>query len=173
MLSSWRVVGSYRGRYVPFALVAAGVLLLDQWSKAFVTAYVNGTGQGDVSVLGGAVLIDPITNSGAAFGVFPDQTIPLIAVAIIIVVALAFSFRRVARGPLATRVGLAMILGGAFGNLLDRVRLGHVTDFIQLGWFRSYPVFNVADSCIFLGVATLIVTMLRRGESGPREASHS
>ena len=157
------------GHYVPFALVAAAVLALDQWSKWYVVGYVDGWAnsrgvppQGaSIPILGGKVLIDPVNNSGAAFGVLPNQTILLTAVALAIVGALILAYRRLARGPLSIRIGLGMVLGGALGNLLDRVRLGHVIDFIDLRW---WPVFNVADSCIVLGVAALIITLMVQAE---------
>jgi len=158
---SGRFLGSDLGHYLPFAAVAALVLALDQWSKFFVTGYVEASGQGQIAILGGKVLIDPVDNTGAAFGVLPNQTILLTAIALTIVTALVFSYRRLARGPVSVRVGLGMILGGALGNLLDRVRFGHVVDFIDLRW---WPVFNVADSCIVMGVLTLIVTLMFQAE---------
>jgi len=156
-----RFLRSDLGRYVPFVSVAAAVFLVDQWSKVFVTQYVQSTGQGQVSLFGGAVLIRPIQNPGAAFGILPNQTWLLTVVAAVIIGALVVSYRRLARGPLSLRIGLAMILGGAVGNLLDRVRLGSVRDFIDLRW---WPVFNVADSCIVMGVTVLILTLLVQAE---------
>ena len=149
------------GHYLPFVMVAGLVLAVDQWSKYFVTGYVNASGQGQIAILGGKVLIDPIANTGAAFGVLPNQTILLTAIAVIIASALVIAYRRLARGPVSIRVGLGMVLGGALGNLLDRIRFGHVIDFIDLRW---WPVFNVADSCIVTGVAMLILTLLIRAE---------
>jgi signal peptidase II len=66
-------------------------------------------------------------------------------------------YRRVAAGPALLRIGLSLVLGGAIGNLIDRVRLGYVVDFIDLRW---WPVFNVADSAIVVGVAALVLRSL-------------
>src|SRR5579862_6534355 len=80
-------LGSDLGHYVPFVAVAAVALIVDQWSKVFVTGYVQASGQGEIAILGGNVLINPITNAGAAFGVLPNQTVLLTAVAMFIVAA--------------------------------------------------------------------------------------
>lgn len=156
-----RFLSSDLGHYVPFALIAAAVLALDQWSKYFVTGYVDASGQGQILLLDGKVRIEPVVNPGAAFGVLPNQTILLTAVAAVIVGALVVSYRRLARGPIWLRIGLGMIMGGATGNLLDRVRLGHVRDFIDLRW---WPVFNAADSFIVIGVTMLIITFMVQAE---------
>ena len=153
--------------YVPLALIVAAVVLVDQWSKSFVSGYVYAHGGESVSVLGGKVLIDLVHNTGAAFGVMPNQTILFIVIAVAIVTALIVSYRRLARGPIALRIGLGLVLGGALGNLADRVRLGYVVDFIDLRW---WPVFNVADSCIVIGVTVLIVTFMLQPDRRPGSA---
>jgi len=162
--------GDWR-HYVPLALVAGAVVTLDQWSKTYVSAYMDAHGGGPIAILGGKVLIDLVHNTGAAFGVLPNQTVLFIVIALAIVTALIVSYRRLARGPATLRLGLGLVLGGAVGNLLDRVRLGYVIDFIDLRW---WPVFNVADSCIVIGVMILVVTLMlqaeHRVEGGRREA---
>ncbi len=144
------------GRYLPLMSVAALVLVIDQWTKAVVTGYVNARGGAPVPILGGDVLIDLVHNTGAAFGVLPNQTVLFIVIAMAIVTALMLSYRRLAQGPMALRLGLGLILGGALGNLADRVRFGYVVDFIDVRW---WPVFNLADSCIVIGVILLVVTL--------------
>jgi signal peptidase II len=152
--------------YVPLALIVAAVVLVDQWSKSFVSGYIDAHG-GPIPILGGKVLIDLVRNPGAAFGVMPNQTILFIVIAVAIVTALIVSYRRLARGPIALRIGLGLVLGGALGNLADRVRLGYVVDFIDLRW---WPVFNVADSCIVIGVTVLIVTLMLQPDRRPGSA---
>jgi signal peptidase II len=147
-------------RYIPLIVVTLGVFLLDQWSKAAVSAYINGNG-GPVSLLGGKVLFNIVHNTGAAFGILPNQTVLFILIALAIVAGLIFSYHRLAQGPLWIRVGLGLVLGGAIGNLTDRVRLGYVVDFIDLRW---WPVFNLADSSIVIGVCILIVTLMFEAE---------
>ncbi len=96
-------------------------------------------------------------NTGSAFGIFQDQNTPLILVSILGVAILVMIYRsqRVPSGLL--RLSLGLQIGGALGNLLDRVRLGHVTDFMDVG---TWPVFNVADASIITGLVILAYIFL-------------
>ena len=144
--------------------VAAAALLLDQATKAWVVATLEG--RPPVRVIPGILSLNYTTNSGGAFGlgrsapwIFAGATILVSAV---IVVA--------SRRPMTrtTAVALGLILGGAFGNLADRALNGpglggEVTDFIDL---QVWPVFNVADSAIVIGAVVLAVASLGHGERG-------
>jgi signal peptidase II len=108
-----------------------------------------------------------VRNSGAAFGLFADLPsavrAPLFtAVSVGALVLLLFLLRGLRPEQWGLRVALASVLGGAIGNLIDRVRHGDVVDFLDVHW-RGYhwPAFNVADSCITLGVAVLLISSLR------------
>ncbi|PKB70521.1 MAG: signal peptidase II [SAR202 cluster bacterium Io17-Chloro-G6] len=96
-------------------------------------------------------------NTGSAFGIFQDQNTPLILVSIIGIAILVMIYRsqRVPTGLL--RLSLGLQIGGALGNLLDRMRLGHVTDFVDVG---DWPVFNVADASIITGLVILAYIFL-------------
>jgi signal peptidase II len=98
-----------------------------------------------------------VTNSGIAFGLFASAT-PIVIVATSVAVAwmLYFFARSGSRHP-ALPVALGLVIGGSVSNLVDRVRLGHVTDFLD---FRYWPAFNLADSFIVVGVAVLVVSLL-------------
>lgn len=98
-----------------------------------------------------------ITNSGAAFGILQDQTAFLIVMAVIGLGAIYLYYRNPPFEHWLSAVAIGMMLGGALGNLIDRVRMGHVTDFIDPD---RYPAFNVADSSIFVGVSVLILGYL-------------
>jgi signal peptidase II len=94
-------------------------------------------------------------NSGAAFGMFQNGGMIFTGLAIIVSIFIIFYFPQVPKEEWALRLAMGMQLGGALGNLLDRLLLdGFVTDFISVG---SFPVFNIADSSIFIGVCVLIV----------------
>ena len=93
-------------------------------------------------------------NTGIALGLFQNKNILIIILAFLVSIGIIYYFPKVPRVDLFLRIALAMQLGGAIGNMIDRVYQGHVTDFISLG---PFPVFNVADSSISIGVVVLLV----------------
>ncbi len=101
------------------------------------------------------------TNTGGAFGVFDSRTGVLAAVAALVVVALGVLAPRLGGGRLLA-VAVASVMGGAMGNLIDRVRVGYVIDYIDLNFWPlvNWPVFNIADIAITVGAALLIVATL-------------
>jgi signal peptidase II len=141
--------------YALLFCIAGLTVLLDQVAKVLVTERAQG-GQ-SIELLGGALRLVATTNTGAAFSLFRSGGPVFTIVAVIVAVGIVGIYGRLASAHLSVLIGLALILGGATGNLIDRVRLGHVIDFIDLGW---WPVFNLADSAIVLGVATLVVASM-------------
>lgn len=131
-------------------------MALDQLTKAWVRRrYAVGDSE---AVLGGFFHITHVENPGAAFGLFPNQTAFFIVVTAVVLV-LTFAYRgHIARERPLLKVGYALGIAGAIGNLIDRIRFGVVTDFIDFGFF---PVFNVADSAIVVGVALLLWGIVR------------
>jgi signal peptidase II len=102
-----------------------------------------------------------VRNTGASFGMFQDSNHAFIGLTAIILTVLAFLHRRLAAEGAFTAVGLALLWGGAAGNLIDRLRLDGVVDFLYLHWGPHYwPAFNVADSAITVGVVLLILDSL-------------
>lgn len=102
--------------------------------------------------------ITHISNTGAAFGLFPSGSLLFGVVAALVSLFILFYNYRLPAGHRLLRVALGLQMGGALGNLVDRLRIGHVTDFLDFG---PWPVFNVADLCIVCGVALLGLIMLR------------
>ena len=96
-------------------------------------------------------------NTGSAFGIFRDQNTPLILVSIVGVAILIMIYRSQRRPGNLLRLSLGLQIGGALGNLLDRVRLGHVTDFMDVG---DWPIFNIADASIITGLVILAYIFL-------------
>jgi len=134
-----------------FFLIAVSVFALDQVTKAIIRATID---PGEAWPDRDWVLnIVNVSNSGAAFGILKGQTVFLVVTSLIGVAAIVlyYVFPPLEHGLL--RVALGLQLGGAAGNMLDRIRTGEVTDFIN---FDFWPAFNVADSSIFIGVATII-----------------
>ena len=109
-----------------------------------------------IPVLPGIFHITYIENPGAAFGMFANQRMIFILAALSVIVAVCAAYRRLMDESRTVRWGVALLLGGAVGNLIDRVRTGRVIDFLD---FRIWPVFNIADVGICIGVALLIYTM--------------
>ena len=147
-------------RDLPFFGVAIGIFAFDWITKAIVRANLAiGESWPDDDWL---VKITHVTNSGAAFGILQGQELFLIVTAFIAIGAIVFyyMFPPLEHGLL--RLALGLQLGGAAGNLLDRVRFGEVTDFVD---FPNYPNFNVADSSIVIGLFVIGAFFLL-GETG-------
>ena len=149
-----------------FAACAAGVILLDQVTKTIASARLL-MGQ-PVPLLGNTVRFTLVHNTGAAFGLFPGSRLPFIVISLLAIAVVLYLFLRETYRSLANRILLGCILGGAIGNLIDRIRLGWVVDFIDMGvgTFR-WPVFNVADSAVTLGVLFLAWSLARTGHAVP------
>lgn len=149
-------------------MVATGVVVLDQASKAIVLATLGpGHADGDVALIGSAVAIEYAENRGAAFGLLGGQNVLLAVMAVAVLVGLATFYWR-QRAPSRWLVGaVGLIVGGALGNLVDRVRLGYVVDFVAIG---PWPNFNLADSAITVGVVSLTVLMLVADPPRPPQA---
>ncbi len=128
-----------------------------------------------IPVLGDVLRFRHIRNSGVAFGLLGDSGIPFVFVSLAAMALVVVSLRRVPRGAHAVRYALACILGGACGNLVDRVRFREVVDFIDIGvGGLRWPVFNVADIAVTAGVLLFIAGSLvgrREPEAGAEKGS--
>lgn len=147
-----------RRRWALFGGVAAVVVLLDQLTKTWVDAnFERAANGGSTEFIGDLVRISKVYNDGAIFG-FLDTTATLMAVLTVFVVAGVawYEWRHGAGlGPLVT-VGLGLLTGGAIGNLIDRLRFGHVIDFVDMGvgdtrWYA----WNISDASVFIGIVAL------------------
>lgn len=143
-------------------LTAALVLLADQSSKyAIVNSLQRYQEWAPVPALQWLFAITYTTNTGAAFGLFPNGSLFFVVIAVVVVIAIFIYYQHLAVHQWLLRLSLGLQLGGAVGNLLDRLSRGHVVDFI---YFKFWPVFNVADSCIFVGVALMAYCLLKEGK---------
>jgi signal peptidase II len=152
-------------RHLPHLLLMAAIVLLDQGTKALVVRSLPLHGY--VPLVDGLLSLSHVRNRGAAFGILsdwdlPHQTLLLSLLSLGALLAIAFYFARLPASARLPRVALALVLGGALGNLLDRLRLGYVVDFVHVYWRRyQWPDFNVADSAITVGVTLLVLDILR------------
>lgn len=139
-------------------VVAMAAIVLDQASKYLVeTQMPLNTTYAPIPGLETIFRITHISNTGAAFGLFAQGGVLFMLVAAVVSVVIILYNFSLPRGFFLLRVALGLQLGGALGNLIDRVRLGHVTDFLDFG---PWPVFNLADTSIVAGVVILGVLML-------------
>jgi signal peptidase II len=147
-----------------FAIIAGaivlGVLLADQLTKIWAVAALT---DGPVNVFGDTVQFALTRNPGSAFSLFQGFT-PVLAVIAVVIAVVLIRMLRSATDPWMV-VGLALVLGGALGNLTDRIARadgflnGAVIDFVKVGW---WPSFNIADAALTVGVAIIIVRSFRR-----------
>jgi signal peptidase II len=139
------------------AAIGVGIVGLDQATKAVVRARMAPSGP-SVPVLGDLLRLTYVRNLGASFGMMPGYRPLFIAVSVCVLVAVAaFVVRRRPQRPWIV-VALGLVAGGALGNLVDRLVFGWVTDFIRIPF--DFPVFNVADSSVVIGVAMLVWWLL-------------
>lgn len=155
---------------VPF-LVALALVAADQATKTWIVQTLGPeTMSRFIPIIGDTVRFAYSHNTGVAFSMFQGHPEILTIIALVIVAgAIYFYATQLPNHRSLIQVILGLILGGAFGNLIDRVRLGYVVDFIQVGWF---PIFNVADSAISIGAALLILQFLRE-EIDHRKEHHA
>ncbi len=145
-------------RSLPLLLLVAGAIIaLDYASKQWVMAHL--AFERPLELLGPYVRLTYTRNSGVAFGLGAGTRFPFYVFSIVAAVAILYLFVRSRVPGLQRKLALALIFGGAIGNLIDRVRLGEVVDFIQIGTQRWYwPVFNVADAAVSIGVILFALT---------------
>jgi signal peptidase II len=149
-------------------LAALAAFALDQFTKHIVaTDFEPGESRIAVPHL---LWWTYVQNHRGAFGLFGSQAWLLVAMAIFVLAIFWFSFREAAAQSVLVRVAFGAIVGGAIGNIVDRFHYGFVVDFIDLHW---WPVFNVADSCITVGVVLLVLHSLARSRAvAPAESPH-
>jgi signal peptidase II len=151
--------GTRRVRWPLFAALAAVVVVADQVTKAWVRGNVDA--ERPLQVVGDYLRIVVTHNAGALFGLFQGQA-PLFAAVSLGVMALIVAYHARTGHALVMSVALGLLLGGAIGNVIDRLRFGYVLDFVDagIGDVRWYT-FNVADSAISLSIVLLILVALR------------
>ena len=143
------------------------VVAIDQLTKALVRATLPL--HASVTIVPGLVDFTHVRNTGAAFGIlnasdFPFKTVVIAVIATAALIGVGLYAANLAHHQIVARIGLALIIGGAAGNLLDRIVVGSVVDFVDVYW-RTYHfwAFNVADSAITVGVAIMMLDLLGVG----------
>jgi signal peptidase II len=141
--------------YGLLAFVGGLIIVLDQLSKDWIRANIAlGESWAPIEALDPFFRFVHWYNTGVAFGMFQGMNTVFIILAFIVMGVIIFYFPRVPSSDWLLRLALCLQLGGAGGNLIDRITLGHVTDFVAVG---NFPVFNIADASISVGVAVLLL----------------
>jgi signal peptidase II len=149
--------------WLALVAIAFAALLADQLTKQLVVSTME---RGESFDVIGPLSIHHVHNSGIAFGIFSTWAGPVtLLTAIAILWMVGYFARSGARHPVLP-IALGFLIGGSIGNLVDRIRLGHVTDFLDLTY---WPAFNLADTFIVVGVAILMASLVA-AERGPRTA---
>jgi len=160
-------------RVVLVAVVAVVVFVLDRITKIVVeSSLAPGS---SVDVVGQWIRISHVTNSGAAFGLLPERTTLLSILSVVAVFAIVYYYRRLAADSRLIAATLGMQLGGAFGNLVDRVGQGYVVDFVDVGIPAGprFWSFNVADSSIVVGIIAVTALLWWQERQQPRDLRHA
>ena len=149
------------------AIVPTSLIVLDQWTKIIILDKFT-LGE-SIPVISSFFNITYVRNTGAAFGFLatahPSFRVPFfLLVPVIALVVIGYLFRKLPERDVKTALALSLVMGGAIGNLIDRVRLGYVVDFLDFHWkFQAhFPAFNVADSAICVGVALMMLDFSKK-----------
>ena len=170
--SAERPVAAGATQWTALFLVAAAAIFADQRTKQIIGRTLA---VGESVEIFGPFSIHHVENSGIAFGFFASRTTVVIGITAIAVTWMLWFFARAGRRHPVLPVGLGLVLGGSIANLIDRIRLGRVTDFLD---FDAWPAFNLADTFIVVGVAVLFGALVLADRSGrihgrPRDADVS
>lgn len=138
----------------------AAVVMCDQLTKEIILREIGpGSGRQIVEIIPGLLDLNFVRNTGSAFGLFQGQSEVLTVLALGAILFLAAYYFRKARNDALVAIALGLQLGGAIGNVVDRFRHGYVVDFID---FQKWPIFNLADSAITIGVVLLMYALIFR-----------
>jgi signal peptidase II len=156
-----------------YLCLTAAVITADQVTKRLVAKMIELHDSHEI--IPGLASLTHVRNRGAAFGFLSNADLPYQSVlfsllSLVALLAIGVYAYKLPAAQKWTQVALALIMGGAVGNLVDRAVRGFVIDFMDVYWrAHHWPAFNVADSCISIGVVMLVLELLRPGEAGPAE----
>lgn len=141
---------------IRYYLIAIVVVLFDQWTKWLIVKNME-LGE-SITLIDGFLYITSHRNKGAAWGILQDQMLFFYIVTVIVVIGLIYYLHKHTSDSFFQRISISFILGGAIGNFIDRLFRKEVVDFIDVMIFTyDYPIFNVADSFLFIGVVLFLI----------------
>ncbi len=154
-------------KYWVLFIFCVGILLLDQWTKSMVVQKLPLYQR--VEVIQGFFNLTHVRNTGGAFGIFGGEkggigSMLFVVVSLIAIGAIIFLFIKIREGEKTLALSFSLVLSGAIGNLIDRLRYGEVVDFLDFHLATyHWPAFNVADSAICIGIGLLALQLLKQG----------
>jgi signal peptidase II len=157
-----RSLTPHLAQWVALGVVSMAAVVADQLTKWMVSSAL---GLGEAVAVMGPFSIHHVRNTGIAFGLFSSATTAVIVVTLAAVGGMLVFFARAGQRHTLVPIALGLVLGGSVSNLLDRIRLGHVTDFLD---FDYWPAFNLADTFIVVGVALLFLSFVAADRTSPR-----
>lgn len=140
---------------MPILILAMAVVVIDQWSKYYVQTHMS-LGM-SIPLIPSVFHLTYILNPGAAFGILENQRTFFVIIGLLMIGAVLYLYPRIPANMRLLRLGTGLMMGGAVGNVIDRIQTGYVVDFFD---FRIWPVFNIADIAIVVGVSCIIYTLL-------------
>lgn len=143
-----------------YYLIAIAIIALDQWTKQLVVKNME-IGE-SIPLIADVFHLTSHRNMGAAFGILQNQRLLFIIITIAVVVGIIYSLARIGKTQPRVSLALSLVLGGAIGNFIDRLLTGQVVDFFDFTLI-NFPIFNVADMAITIGVAILLIDTLLEG----------
>jgi signal peptidase II len=176
-ITKWMAVSHLTNAFKATATAPAAVTFAEQLDRFLYTLHPNRIRS--VEVFENFWHFRYVENPGAAFGFLADQEswlrLPLfITITIVATGFICWMFRETTPEQRLMRFTLGIILGGALGNFIDRIRLGYVIDFIDWHWYEhNWPTFNIADSAISVGVALLVIEMIKVERQNAEQAKDS
>ena len=172
-LAEWKVTVKTRWWILLVELAVIGVILLvDLLTKKYAWEYLNTYGYKE-GIIPGLINLTMVENRGAGFGIFQGKTVALTVITFIVVICLMIYLIFALKESEWLRISLVFIIGGGIGNIVDRIWLGYVRDFIQFQFWEDFAVFNVADSFVTVGafmlIVVLIVMLVKEGKKNQKE----
>ncbi|HEX9333481.1 MAG TPA: signal peptidase II [Anaerolineales bacterium] len=160
-------------KYWAIFVIAAVIVALDQWTKWLVRTNISA---GESWLPDSLQWLSPYArivhwyNRGAAFGIFQQGNMVFTVLAFVVIAAIIYYYPQVSNADWPLQLAMSMQMGGALGNLIDRLTIGHVTDFISIG---TFPVFNIADSSISVGCVVLVLGIWWQERVAKKEKMHA
>ena len=148
--------------YKKVIIISIISFFIDQITKLIIDTYLH---YGDtISIIKGFFYLTRTTNTGAAFSMLEGKTVLFLIISVITIIVL-FKYIKSFKNKLINNLAFGLIIGGIIGNFFDRLIFSYVRDFIRVDIFSyNFPIFNIADSCIVIGVILLCISIIRGGE---------